>query len=181
MSSRASATGPHPARAAAPKARLGVSLSLRCDHAGWKPLAPRRSLIRSAIATALETPPARPLPGAELSVLLTGETAVRALNRQWRGLDKPTNVLSFPAGPSDRISQSPVLGDIVLAYETVAREAEAEGKPLDHHLAHLVIHGVYHLLGDDHETEAEAERMEARETAALARMGIPDPYRDLTC
>jgi probable rRNA maturation factor len=115
---------------------------------------------------------------AEISVLLTGDVKMRTLNRDWRGKDKPTNVLSFPAAPASSIARSPMLGDIALAFETVAGEAEEERKPLGHHLAHLVIHGLYHLLGDDHETEGEARIMEARETAALARMGIPDPYRE---
>jgi probable rRNA maturation factor len=153
-------------------------LSLRCDHAGWKPLAPRRAVIRAAITAALEAPPVRPMEGAEISILLTGDEAMRALNRDWRGKDKPTNVLSFPAAPAASIARSPALGDIALAFETMAQEAREEMKPLDHHLAHLVIHGLYHLLGDDHETPGEAVLMEARETAALARMGIPDPYRE---
>jgi probable rRNA maturation factor len=155
-----------------------LQLSLRCDHAGWKPLAPQRAIIRAAIRTALEAPPMHPMDGAELSILLTGDEAMRTLNRDWRGQDKATNVLSFPAAPPASIARSPALGDIALAFETMAREAQEERKPLDHHLAHLVIHGLYHLLGDDHETQAEAEQMEARETAALARMGIPDPYRE---
>ena len=155
-----------------------LQLSLRCDHAGWKPLAPQRAVIRAAIRAALEAPPIKPMEGAELSILLTGDEAMRALNRDWRGKDKPTNVLSFPAAPASAIARSPALGDIALAFETLVREAEEEMKPLDHHLAHLVIHGLYHLLGDDHETLHEAELMEARETAALARMGIPDPYRE---
>jgi probable rRNA maturation factor len=157
-------------------ARPRLQLSLRCDHAGWKPLAPQRAIIRAAIRAALLAPPVTPLEGAELSILLTGDDAMRALNAEWRGKDKATNVLSFPAASARAIGRSPVLGDIVLAFETVEREAEEEGRPFGHHLAHLVIHGLYHLLGDDHETEAEAIRMEARETAALARMGIPDPY-----
>jgi probable rRNA maturation factor len=158
--------------------RPRIDLSLRCDHAGWKPLAPQRAVIRAAIRAALEAPPVRPTDGAELSILLTGDEAMRVLNRDWRGKDKPTNVLSFPAAPAISIARSPVLGDIALSFETMAREAQEEMKPLEHHLAHLVIHGLYHLLGDDHETPEEAGLMEARETAALARMGIPDPYRE---
>jgi probable rRNA maturation factor len=156
-----------------------VQLSLRCNHPGWKPVTPRRSLIKSAVATALQAPPLRPLEGAELSILLTGDTQMREINRNWRGKDSPTNVLSFPAVTPDAIAQSPMLGDIVLAYETVAREAEAEAKTFDHHLVHLVIHGLFHLLGDDHEAEDEARMMEAREIAALARLGIGNPYQDL--
>ncbi len=135
-------------------------------------------MIRAALAAGLAAPPVSPMPGAELSILLTGDAGMRALNRDWRGQDKPTNVLSFPAAPPDRIAASPALGDIALAYETLAREASEQGKTFDAHLAHLVIHGLYHLLGDDHETDAEAEAMEARETAALARLGLANPYLD---
>ncbi|TIX40762.1 MAG: rRNA maturation RNase YbeY, partial [Mesorhizobium sp.] len=99
------------------------------------------------------------------------------LNVGWRGKDKPTNVLSFPAFPFARGGPlPPMLGDIVLAAETVVREAALEHKPLENHISHLVIHGLLHLLGYDHETDAEAELMEATERAALARLAIPDPY-----
>jgi probable rRNA maturation factor len=110
----------------------------------------------------------------DLVVLLADDEAVHALNRDHRGQDKPTNVLSFPAAPS----AAPHLGDLALAYETCAREAGEQGKPLRQHLQHLVAHGVLHLLGWDHMTEAEAEAMEARERLILARLGAPDPYRD---
>src|SRR6185295_5224841 len=111
-----------------------------------------------------------------LAVMLTDDAAIRALNNQWRGLDKPTNVLSFPT-PAALRGDSPVhLGDIAIAYETVAREAESEGKPLAHHLSHLAVHGFLHLLGYDHESEPEAEAMERQERAILARLRIPDPY-----
>jgi probable rRNA maturation factor len=119
-----------------------------------------------------------PLEGAELSLLLTDDKRIRAVNRDWRGFDKATNVLSFPAAPPERIATSPVLGDIVLAYETIAAEALAEDKTMADHLSHLVIHGLLHLLGEDHETQDQAERMEALEVAALARLGIADPYAD---
>lgn len=114
---------------------------------------------------------------SELSIVFSDDAHIQALNAEWRGKDKPTNVLSFPAfsfpkgGPLP-----PMLGDIVLASETVAREAALEDKPIVNHITHLVIHGLLHLLGHDHETDAEAEEMEAIERAALARLAIPDPY-----
>ncbi|MGA3304718.1 MAG: rRNA maturation RNase YbeY [Stellaceae bacterium] len=116
---------------------------------------------------------------AELSLVLADDAAVRELNREFRGLDKPTNVLSFPASEKTAPGAPMVLlGDVVLAYETVAREAHAQGKSLAEHAAHLVVHGVLHLLGFDHERgEAEAARTEALETQILARLGIPNPYR----
>lgn len=114
---------------------------------------------------------------AELSLVFSDDAHIRTLNAAWRGKDKPTNVLSFPAFPGDhRQALPPMLGDVVLAAETVAAEAAAEGKPLAHHIAHLIVHGVLHLIGYDHETEAEAEEMEGTERRVLARLGIPDPY-----
>lgn len=114
---------------------------------------------------------------SELSIVFSDDAQIRTLNAGWRGKDKPTNVLSFPAFPLSKDGPlPPMLGDIVLAAETVAREAALEDKPVANHITHLVIHGLLHLLGYDHETDAEAEEMEAIERAALARLAIPDPY-----
>ena len=106
--------------------------------------------------------------------MLTDDAAIRRLNAAWRGLDEPTNVLSFPARRHPRGGR--VLGDIVIAYETTAREALAESKPFRHHLSHLAVHGFLHLLGYDHATDDEAEAMERLERAILARLDVPDPY-----
>lgn len=115
---------------------------------------------------------------AGLAVVLAGDDAVRDLNRRFRGQDKTTNVLAFPAGaPEAAFPEECSLGDIVLAHGTCRREAAVQGKPLADHLAHLVVHGVLHLLGHDHQTDAEAESMEDEERAVLARIGVPDPYR----
>ncbi|KQZ93998.1 rRNA maturation RNase YbeY [Mesorhizobium sp. Root157] len=114
---------------------------------------------------------------SELSIVFSDDANIRELNAGWRGKDKPTNVLSFPAFPTSGGGPlPPMLGDIVLAFETVSLEAELEEKPIENHISHLVIHGLLHLLGYDHETDAEAEAMEAVERAALARLAIPDPY-----
>lgn len=110
-----------------------------------------------------------------LAVLLTDDASIRRLNAQWRHIDKPTNVLSFPPASHQAGPVTP-LGDIAIAYETAAREATDEGKPLANHLAHLAVHGFLHLLGHDHDTAAAAEQMEALERAILARLGVPDPY-----
>ena len=118
-------------------------------------------------------------PRLVIGVRLTDDAEQRQLNFAYRGKDAPTNVLSFALGsPHDPVPPgSPVLlGDVVLAFETVRGEAEGQGKPLADHLRHLVVHGVLHLLGFDHESEAEAAAMEAREVEILARMGVPDPY-----
>ena len=105
-------------------------------------------------------------------VLLTDDETVRDLNDRFRGKDRPTNVLSFPAPENAR----PHLGDIVLAHGVCAAEAREQGKPFADHLSHLVIHGILHLMGHDHEADDEAEAMEAQERMLLAALGIPDPY-----
>lgn len=154
----------------------GLTIEIRVQSRRWREIEALRPRILAAAEAALALAPRRPAAGAELSLLLTDDRRIRQVNRDWRGFDKPTNVLSFPAVPPERIAQSPVLGDIVLAFETITREAEAEEKSFGDHLSHLVIHGLLHLLGEDHETQEEAQRMEAIETAALARLGIADPY-----
>jgi probable rRNA maturation factor len=111
-----------------------------------------------------------------VALLLTDDAAVRRLNAQWRGIDKPTNVLSFPPAPG-AAGEVKSLGDIAIAYQTTAREAQAERKPFADHLAHLCVHGFLHLMGYDHEQEAQAAAMESLERVILARLGVPDPYR----
>ena len=108
----------------------------------------------------------------DVVILLTDDEDVRDLNARFRGKDRPTNVLSFPAPGNAR----PHLGDIVLAYGVCAAEAKAQGKRFGDHLSHLVIHGILHLTGHDHEADDEAEAMEAQERTHLAALGIPDPY-----
>jgi probable rRNA maturation factor len=110
--------------------------------------------------------------GGGVTVLLTDDATVRDLNNRFRGKDYATNVLSFPA-PENPEGH---LGDIALGYGVCAREAEEQGKPLAHHLQHLVAHGVLHLVGYDHEIDAEAEQMEGLERVILAGLGVPDPY-----
>ena len=143
----------------------------------WRAALPARSLARATIAIAAGECGVSLAPGAELCIHLADDEHVRALNAHWRGLDKPTNVLSFPAVAPAGIASARLLGDIVLAFETVAREAADEGKPLADHYRHLVVHGFLHLIGFDHDNEADAERMEAMESRILARLGVADPYR----
>jgi probable rRNA maturation factor len=135
------------------------------DEAWTRALPDAEALILPAATAALEA-------RGGVTLLLTDDETVAALNERFRGKAGPTNVLSFPApdNPEDH------LGDIVLAYGVCAREAAEQGKPLAHHLQHLVAHGVLHLLGYDHLTEAEAEEMEALERRILAGLGVPDPY-----
>ena len=146
------------------------------------------ALAASAAHAAVERTPHGELvttPAAvELSVRLTSDEEIQALNRQYRGKDKATNVLSFPMIQPDlldTVTQNSddgevLLGDIVLAHGVCVAEAEARGVPLDEHVTHLVVHGVLHLLGYDHADDEEAEAMEARERDALAALGLADPY-----
>lgn len=115
---------------------------------------------------------------AELALRIVGLAEGRRLNLLWRGKDRPTNVLSFPAAETTRVDRRRrLLGDVVLCAPVVAREARAQAKPLKHHFAHLVVHGCLHLLGYDHESEADAARMENRERRLLRELGVPDPYQ----
>jgi probable rRNA maturation factor len=152
----------------APVVDIVVEAALWKDRRGVKPLL-RRALAEAAAMLSTTD--------AELAIVLTDDSAIRRLNRRWRGKDEPTNVLAFPA-KQPRTSSSPhrLIGDIVIAYQTLAREAAAAHKPFRHHLAHLAVHGYLHLSGHDHGTDGEAAVMEGLEIAILARLGIPNPY-----
>ena len=158
-------------------------MQLETDTESPWPEADWPTLAERAAAAAAEVEPALANERLEASLLFTSDEEIHQLNREWRSRDKPTNVLSFPMlAREDLLALAPegppeMLGDIALAYETCAREAEAKGIPLDHHAAHLIVHGLLHLAGHDHEiSEADADAMEALETKALAVMGIADPY-----
>ena len=145
------------------------SIDVQIQSPLWDAEPAAAETVRTAIETAAALVPA----AGEVSVLLTDDASVRNLNRAWRGLDKPTNVLSFPAAKAG----GALLGDIAIAYETLAGEAAADAKPFLHHLAHLAVHGFLHLLGYDHQTDSQADAMEGLERAALARLDIADPPR----
>jgi probable rRNA maturation factor len=161
-------TPPPGRRAGAPEIDIQVASPL---WAAW-PLA--EQTVRDAIAAVRA---ARDADG-EVSVLLADDAAIRALNRDWRATDKPTNVLSFPAAKE---TSGKLLGDIALAYETLARECEHEQRDFLHHLAHLTVHGFLHLIGYDHQTDQQADEMEGLESRIMRSMNMPDPYlaRDL--
>jgi probable rRNA maturation factor len=141
----------------------------------WASLEAPSKLVQTVILAAVEGSGLVLAANTEISVVLCGNALIRELNREWRGYDAPTNVLSFPAGGDP--ASAPLLGDIVIAFETASREALEAGKPLRDHVAHLLVHGFLHLIGHDHVEAAEAEAMEALERAILGRLGIDDPYR----
>jgi probable rRNA maturation factor len=152
---------------------IDIDVAIECD--GWPQEAALLAMAQPAFSTAIDI---LDLDGPfNVSLLFTNNAAVQILNRQWRGQDKPTNVLSFPAGESPVDVEIELLGDIALALETVNQEATEEGKTFEHHLTHLLVHGFLHLCGYDHETsEDDAEEMETLERAILARLAIADPY-----
>lgn len=151
-------------RAAAP----GVDIQVQSPLWDAQPLA--MQTVRDAIAATVATLAA---PGGEVSIVLTDDAAVQKLNRDWRGVDKPTNVLSFPAAKSGGAA---FLGDIVIAYETLARECADENRVFLHHLAHLTVHGFLHLIGYDHQNDSDADAMEGLESKIMLLMKMPDPY-----
>ncbi|WP_054309129.1 rRNA maturation RNase YbeY [Mesorhizobium sp. 1M-11] len=156
---------------------LPLDIDLAVEAGVWPSETELLGLVERAVGAAFAELRLTRNDPSELSVVFTDDAAIRALNAEWRGKDKATNVLSFPAFPPAKGGPlPPMLGDIVLAAETVAREAAEEKKLIENHVSHLVIHGLLHLLGYDHETDDEAEEMEAVERAALARLAIPDPY-----
>ncbi len=147
----------------------------------WQSEPDAETVIQRAVAAAAESVD-EDIADAEVAVMLTDDAGIRTLNSNWRGIDKATNVLSFPALQPEgewKPDDAPrMLGDIAIAYETMRREADEEHRPFDHHLSHLAVHGFLHLIGYDHENDDDAEEMEALETEILAHLGIPDPYAD---
>ena len=153
-----------------------ISLDIDVVHedGDWAAVAGADALVRAAAAAlAAELAPIK----GEVCIALSSDAQVAELNGSYRGKPAPTNVLSFPAVPMLPVDGEPrFLGDIVLALETMQREAAELKLPLEHHMQHLAVHGILHLLGYDHETDDEAQAMESLEIRVLARLGIPDPY-----
>jgi probable rRNA maturation factor len=146
------------------------------EGGAWPPLPTLRRLARAAFDAAVSGAHVSLAPGAEVSLVFSDDARVHALNARYRGKDSSTNVLSFPAPAAVKGRLGPMLGDIVLAAETVAREAAKQGLTLEAHLTHLLVHGFLHLAGYDHQGDREATVMEGLETAILGRLGIADPY-----
>lgn len=154
---------------------VGAWASLCPDTEGLARAVARSALVKGMTGAAMMVPER-----CELAIILIDDAEQRRLNRDWRGIDRPTNVLAFPAwepGCPTPADGPLLLGDVTLALETVEREAGEQGKSPADHFSHLIVHGVLHLLGYDHRTDAEAEVMEALETSILASLGVADPYR----
>jgi probable rRNA maturation factor len=159
---------------AAPKRRAATpAIDIQVASKLWQAKPAAEQTVRAAIAAAAA---ALSTADGEVSVVLTDDAAIRTLNRDWRKIDKPTNVLSFPAPKG-----AAMLGDIVIAYETLERECAEEDRIFLDHLAHLTVHGFLHLIGYDHQNDAQADEMEALESKIMTLMKLPDPYlgRDL--
>ncbi len=161
-----------------------LDIAVSVEGGGWPQEAQLEPYVRRILETAtgfLASGMGQPFPasGCEISLLFTDDEAMRRINGRWRSRETPTNVLSFPAIPVVPGSMpGPLLGDIVVAYETVIREAKDLEIPFDNHLTHLLVHGLLHLLGYDHMSDAEAQQMESLETRILAELHLSDPYED---
>jgi probable rRNA maturation factor len=147
---------------------LRIDVQVAGPRSGLPAVAKLRHWARSALAGRRSS--------AELSIRIVDAAESRALNRRYRGKDKATNVLAFPAELPPEL-ELPLLGDVVICREVVEAEAAEQGKPADSHWAHMVLHGTLHLLGYDHESEDDARVMEALEAELLAELGWPDPYQ----
>lgn len=158
-------------------AHTSPAIDVVIDADCWQAESAAEAIVTRAITAAAAAIAEAEAGDIELAVLLTDDAHIRTLNADFRGIDKPTNVLSFPAQPMPAIpGAAKMLGDIAIAYETTRHEAKNDDKPFANHLSHLAVHGFLHLIGYDHEADDEAETMEALERKILAQLAIPDPY-----
>lgn len=172
---------PEPVDEPEPRSRPSVELDIATEAGDWSSFPDAEQLVSAAAAALVQQPQAAALAGGQASIVLADDAMVQGLNASYRGKDQPTNVLSFPFEPPPGVvppEAARYLGDIILASETLLREAADLGIPPAHHLQHLVVHGLLHLVGFDHIEAAQAEAMEALETRVLAGLGIADPYAD---
>lgn len=145
-----------------------IDISIESDD--WTECAPDITDVIEQTAEAALNAMELPSQDTEVSIVLSDDDFIQSLNKQWRGKDKPTNVLSFPQ------DEPQLLGDVIVAFGTVKREAEEQGKPFESHVRHLIVHGILHLLGHDHENDEEAEEMESLEIEILHALGVKNPY-----
>lgn len=159
---------------------LNLTIDVNIEAGPWAEALPDAEALAQravlAVCAALDGVP----DGSEVSILLTDDAHQQVLNRDWRGKDKPTNVLSFPGDDVDDVPEGAplLLGDIAIAFETTTLEAQEQQKTLAHHFSHLMVHGMLHLLGFDHESQDDADEMEPLEIEILAGLGIASPYQD---
>lgn len=152
-----------------------VDISMPCDN--WEDLPDLRSILIKAACEAAKAGGVSSPENTEISIVLASDDFIRDLNRRYRNKDRPTNVLSFPAGDHEPEDEAPkLLGDIILAFETIRSEAVKQNKPIVNHVSHLTVHGVLHLLGHGHENRSDAETMESLEVDILNGLGVPNPY-----
>lgn len=153
----------------------GFSFDSVCEDERWGSEKDLDRLVEkacTAISAFVDQVPGK----AQFTILFSNDAGLQELNRQWRGQDKPTNVLSFPSLQGANPEFANYIGDIALAFETIVREANEQGKSSEDHILHMIVHGILHLLGYDHEIEADAQTMENLERGILARAGVSDPY-----
>ena len=156
--------------------KIPDELDLRVDDPQWMVINEVEGLIMRSFSAGLECAGESPF-DVGATIILSDDHAVQQLNQQWRDQDKPTNILSFPAPQHEKTEAGRrYLGDMILAYGVVARQAVDQGKALETHLCHLVIHGALHLLGFDHQDDGKAHEMEELEKTAMAALKLPDPY-----
>jgi len=165
-----------PSRKGADASSVTLEVEIESHGDSWRDAVFNRGLIEQAARAAIRAALALPRGTYQVTLVLTDDAEMRALNRTWRGKDAATNVLSFPT--HEKVKGPGLLGDVVIAFETTSKEARAQHIAFDNHVAHLVVHGVLHLIGLDHIADADAERMEAIERTVLASLGIADPYAD---
>jgi probable rRNA maturation factor len=155
-----------------------IAIDVVVEAGDWGEPSALQARVEKAVAACLAAEEMPIVDGAELSMIFTDDPHIRALNRLYRMKDVPTNVLSFPASPPIAGRYGPLLGDVLVARDTVMREADEQGLTFEDHLTHLIVHGFLHLLGFDHIADEEAGVMESLESRILATLGIADPYAD---
>lgn len=151
-------------------------MEVKIESGDWPDLKVLKQLSEQCLMESIQVANPNLHPGSELSLTFCDEERMRELNRQWRSVDSSTNVLSFPIANSGSDPLGPLLGDILVGFELVEQEAKREGKVFEHHLAHLIVHGILHLFGYDHNEAEDAEIMEQLERRILGNLSISDPY-----
>ena len=157
---------------------MSVVCDILFEDSRWGERVDAEKLVHEVVAKVIEVTRRDVHPDAEASFIFANDERIKSLNAQWRNKDAPTNVLSFPTSVGSELHKAPLLGDVILAYETIERESIDEEKPFAHHAAHMMVHGFLHLVGFDHQNDTEAAAMELIESEVLLKLGLPDPWAD---